>query len=234
MTERFARLKRLWSTLGAKSPVPHRPRLSSSILAALLAIGVVLGFVATRSTHSTNGSFASTTTTTAPTTVPIVPTTLPTTSPPTTTTTAAVASGPVPCTPDEVQVSVSTDTTRYPPGAPVTVTTAVTDVAPCVFTPEAAADVSCPAFLTVTNSAGNQVWPRPGQTEDCSPPAGAVLSPGQQEIVRVVWNQQVSGPSGAAVQAAPGEYQSFATWSWSAGDGHRPYEEQVNSTFALS
>ncbi len=236
MSERFARLKRLWSSLGRKSSVPHRPGWTASVLAALLAIGVVLGFVATRGNHAVNGAFASTTTTSTapPATVPSTTTTSTTAPPPTTTTTAAaVASGLGPCAPSEVQLSVSTNQSTYSPGTYVTVTTAFTDVAPCVYSPESASNVSCPVYLYVDNSSGSQVWPLAGQSEDCTPPSEGTLSPSQQEVVRVEWNQAVAGPGGKTVQAAAGEYEAVAVWSWYAGSGVRPYEEQESSNFVV-
>jgi hypothetical protein len=239
LSEPFAGLKRLWSSLAAKTHLPHRPAVSSSILAALLAVGVVLGFVATRANHPANGSFASTTTTAPTTTTPptvVVPTTRPTTTTApttTTTTTAAVATGSLPCTPSEVRVSVSTSSTNYPPAYPVTITTAVTDVTACVFTPQPGGQLTCPVFLDVTNGAGNQVWPRAGQAEGCSPPSAAALTPGQQESVSVVWNQQVSGAGGKPQQAPPGAYTAMAFWSWSAGAGQRPYQAQAQTPFIV-
>jgi hypothetical protein len=238
VSERFTGLKRLWSTIGRKTHVPHRPALSSSILAALLAVGVVLGFVATRASNHPSNSAIPTTTITAPTTTlptVVVPTTSPpTTAPPTTTTTtAAVSSASLPCTPAEVRFGVSTDSAYYPPAYRVTITTTVTDVAACVFTPVPGGQLNCPVFVDVTNGGGNQVWPRAGQAENCAPPSAVAMSPGQQAAVTVVWDQQVSGAGGNAQQAPPGEYTAMGFWSWSAGDGRRPYQEQASASFIV-
>jgi hypothetical protein len=232
-------VRRLWSSVGGKTHLPHRPALSSSILAALLAVGVVLGFVATRAgNHTRNGAFASTTTTTPTTTLPnvVVPTTAPTTTttaPTTTTTTTAVSSASLPCTPSEVRIGVSTNSTNYPPAYPVTITTTVTDLSACVFAPQSGGQLSCPVFVDVVNGAGNQVWPRAGQAENCAPPSAGAMSPGQQEIVSVVWDQQVSGAGGGAQQAPPGAYTAMGFWSWSAGDGRRPYQGQAAASFIV-
>jgi hypothetical protein len=205
-----------------KTNHPHRPALSSSVLAALLAVGVVLGFVATRaSNHAANGAFSSTTTTAPTTTVPS-PTTAPTTTAPPatvppTTTAPHVVSASSPCTTSDVRLSVSAGGSS----SAVTISTAVTDVVPCTFTPQAGGSLSCPVFVDVTDAGGNQVWPGANQPESCSPPSAVAFSPGQQEVVSVVWSQ-----------ARPGSYTANGFWSWSSG-GATPDQGTVNAAFSV-
>ena len=223
MTDRSAGLKRLWSSMWGKTNHPHRPALSSSIIAALLAVGVVLGFVATRaSNHSANGAFSTTTTppttTTAPTTTTTTPPTTTTTAPTTTTTAAHVANASSPCTPSDVSVSVSARGNRQSVG----ITTAVTDVVACAFTPQPGGSLSCPVFVDVTGGGGNQVWPAAGQSETCSPPRAVAFTPGQQEVVSVDWSP-----------ASPGSYTANGFWSWSSGGG-TPYQGTASASFTVS
>lgn len=223
MTDRFAGFRRLWSSIWGKTNHPHRPAVSSSVLAALLAVGVVLGFVATRSSnHPANGAFSSTTTTTAPSTTTAPPTTAAptttTTAKPTTTTTAAhVANASSPCTLSDVRISVSTGGSS----SAVTISTAITDVVACAFTPQAGGSLSCPVFVDVTDAGGNQVWPGAKQPESCSPPNAVAFSPGQQETVSVVWNQ-----------AQRGSYTANGFWSWSSG-GATPQQGSASAPFSV-
>jgi hypothetical protein len=218
--------------------------VASSLLAALLAVGVVLGFVLVRTGRPSSSSNHSAATTTS---VPSGPTTtIPSVSPRTTsvpTTTSAPARPVVPvptaapppglCTPAEVIVTTSTDESSYATGSTVTVTTLLRALRSCVFQPVAAGPYSCADTIVITDGAGSQVWPAPGEREVCSPPAGAVLQPGATETLRGAWNQVVD-TSGHAQQAPPGPYQAAGTWNFSAGPGRPPYEVSARSApFAI-
>jgi len=239
-SERFAVLKRWLSSAATRSPVPHRPALSSMVMTALLAIGAVLGFVAVRTVaHTSPGSSASapTTTTSAPpaasgsrpapsappstTTVP--PKAAPSPAPVTTATPAALTA----CTPSDVTVTTTTDYSSYPPNTYVEVTTVVRDVFPCSFVPESVSG-ACPSAISVVNGSGGQVWPAPGQGEQCSLPATRTLSPGDVETLQAAWNQQVMTTSGRFTQAPAGSYVALGSWSWQEPGGS-PYQVQVRS-----
>lgn len=246
MSEGPARLKRLWVSVAGDSVVPHRPTLAASFIVALLAVAVVLGFVAVSDTHtSADGRLVPGLTTSAPapsTTAPRTNVTLvpaPTTTVTTTATTAAgtVSTSPPAspgwCTPSDLRVSTSTNNANYPAGQAVEVDTDVIDVVACTFDAETAAGQSCPDSVTVEQS-GNQVWPWPGQAEQCSPPAPTVLAPGDRESLAAAWNQQVLTTDGGPRQAPPGTYEAVGTWAWSAGAGRAPHQEQDSATFVVS
>lgn len=241
----LGRLKQALTAAGTRTPAPHRPRLSSSIMAALVAIGVVLGFVVVRSvTHNdTARSSASSTTTVPPSTTTTgvqhsVPPPVPST---TTTTPPKQATSPPPsttsslCTPSDLTVSAASDAGSYSPGQVVQVTTEVNDVVACTFHPQGAGSYPCPSNVVVVESGGGQVWPVPGQGEQCSPPANQVLEPGDQVTLRAAWNEQVATTAGGTEQAPAGNYQVLGTWSWAAGSGQGPYQVQAYSgTFYVS
>lgn len=213
-------------------------------MAAMLAVGVVLGFVAVRNTdRTTQGD-------TVPgiTTVPAAPSTtdpgdsitLEPATPDTPSTTVAVpvtappsTSSPGWCTASDLQVSASSISTSYGPGETVDLYTAVTDVVPCTFEAQASAGQPCADSIAV-DQAGNEVWPWPGQGEQCSPPAPTVLERGDRETLAAAWNQQVRTTSGGNGQAPPGHYEAVGTWSWLTGDGQAPYQEQATATFSIS
>lgn len=232
-TERSGPLKRLWSNATRRSPVPHSPALGSSIIAAVLAVGLVLGLVAVRSNdHTTSGvrpipptSMPRSPTTTAGRHVSATePTAPPTTSipPPVTSTTAAPSSAL--CTAADVTVSTKTPDAAYPPGESLEVTTEVTDVTACTFDPIATDDC-----IVVDESSGGQVWPWPNQGEQCSPPAASVLDPGDVETLQAIWNQQVQSVDGQSEAAPPGSYVAVGTWSWASG-GSSPHQAAAAST----
>lgn len=213
------------------------------MLAALLAIGVVLGFVAVRATHNdaARQTSSSSTTTLPPTTTST--TVLRHSAPPpassTTTTGAAplqdTVSNPGLCTPSDVSVSAASDANSYPPGATVEVKTVVQDLRACTFDPQGAGNYPCPSNVVVVQSGGGQVWPMPKQGEKCSPPAAQVLEPGDQVSLNAAWPQQVASAAGGTEQAPPGNYQVLGTWSWSAGSGQTPYQIQAYSgSFSVS
>jgi hypothetical protein len=223
---------------GGRTPTPHRPALSSSVLAALLAVGVVLGFVAVRTVtqHDTARSSVSSTTVPPTTTTTGVQHSAPPTVASTTTTTAASqAASPAPsptsrlCTPSDVSVSSSSDASSYPPGAVVRVSTEVQDLVACTFHPQGGGNYPCPSNVVVVQSGGGQVWPVPGQGEQCSPPADQVLEPGDAVTLRAAWPEQVETTGGTTEQAPAGDYQVLGTWSWAAGSGQVPYQVQAYS-----
>lgn len=241
-SERFAAgLKRWMSSAATRSPVPHRPAMRSMVFTALGAVGVVLGFVAVQTVaHTSPGSSASpppppsTTTTAPPAARPAhqAPAAVPTTTPPTTTPPAAAAAATPTsleaCTPSDVTVTTTTDYGSYPANTYVTVTTVVRDVFPCSFVPESGSGGSCPSAISVVDGSGGQVWPAPGQGEQCSWPATRTLSPRDVESLRAEWNQQVLTTSGGFTQAPAGSYVARGTWSWAVAGGS-PYQVQVDS-----
>ena len=223
-------LGRLWSSVASRGSVPHRPTFTNSLFAALLAIGVVLGFVAVRAADQ------SARTALPPTTVP--PPVHPTTTPPPTTppqapatappTTVAATAAPLgPCGPQDLQVTVSVSG-----GGGVTdVETVLHDLAPCSWQPVAMSGRPCPDTIAVESASGAQVWPAPGQGEQCSTPAGRDLSPGQVETLSAAWDDRV--PSGGGTAAAPaGGYTAVGTWSW-ATSGGQPAEASGSESFSL-
>lgn len=229
-----AGLRRLWSSVATRGQVPHRPTFTTSLFAALLAVGLVLGFVAFRPTdQSTRGALppgSSTTTTPRHVTTTVPPTTTQTASPPTTppTTTAAAAPPTGPCTRSEVEVSVSVGGS-----AGITdVTTVLHDLTACVWQPVTVSGYPCPDTIAVVDADGRQVWPAPGQGEQCSTPATEVLTPGQTLSLSAAWNNQV--PSGGGTTAAPpGRYAAVGTWSW-ATVGGQPDQASQSEPFSLS
>lgn len=218
--------------------------MTSSVIVALLAVGIVLGFAAVRTGGRTPSSSSgaiptvsiplvpSTTSPATGTTPPTVARPAPTTTaPPAPTTTAATVGT---CRPADVVVATSSDSSSYPPGSTVTVTTTLRDVRECIFTPAPAGPYGCASTIVITDAAGGQVWPSPGQTEQCSSPSSGVLQPGDVQTLRAAWNQQESGPGGLTSQQAPaGQYQAVGTWAWSSGGG-APYQASARSTFSLS
>lgn len=229
-------------TAGARAPAPHRPARSSSILAALLAVGVVLGFVVLRtsSNHDTVGSSSSSTTTSSP--APSTTQAQQAAPPETSTTTTArqlaapdTVAGSELCTPSDLTVSATSDASSYAPGAAVQVSTVVYDHTACTFDPQGGGGYPCPSNVVVVNGSGDQVWPWPGQGEQCSPPAAQALQPGDQLTLQATWNEQVQTAGGGTEQSPPATYQVLGTWSWSAGSGQTPYQVQGSSTtFSIS
>ena len=226
----------MWSPRKGKGAAPHRPTLASSLVAALLAVGVVLGFVVARDTGpSIPSGQRGLPTTSAPvpsTSTPSLSTGTTTTSPTTTAPHAVVTttspSGPGPCTPSQVVVTTTTDGSSYPSGATVTVTTLLRAVQACVFQPVAVGPYSCADTVVITDAGGAQQWPWPGQSEQCSPPAPTVLEPGVTESLRAAWNGWVYG-GGNEHPAPNGVYQAIGTWAWSAGSGRAPYQVSTRS-----
>jgi hypothetical protein len=228
--------KRLWVARGGRNSVPHRPTLTSSLMAALLAVGVVIGFVVARNgDHNTQATLMPGSTTTNPRVLPdrpvtpVVPATSPTTTvpvnvPPTTT------AGPKWCTPADLEVSISTDSSSYALGQTVELTTEVVDLVACLFEVETPAGLTCGDSVAVDQS-GEQLWPWPGQGEECSPPAATVLRPGEEESLAASWNQQVLTTDGTSEQAAPGTYDAVGMWAWVVGAGQAPYQAQATASF---
>ena len=226
-----AGLGRLWSSVASRGPVPHRPTFTTSLFAALLAVGVVLGFVAVRAADQSAHSALPPSTTVPPpvhattTSPPTTPPPAPATEPPASV--AATAVPLAPCGPRDLQVTVSVSG-----GGGVTeVETVLRDLAPCSWQPVAVSGRPCPDTIAVENSAGAQVWPAPGQAEQCSTPAGRVLSPGQVETLSAAWDDRV--PSAGGTAAAPqGSYTAVGTWSWTASDGE-PAQASGTEPFSL-
>jgi hypothetical protein len=230
-TQWRAGLGRLWSSVASRGPVPHRPTFTTSLFAALLAVGVVLGFVAVRATdQSARGALPPSTTVPPPV---HVTTTVPATTaprPPATTapTTVADTAAPVgPCRRADLEVTMSVSG-----GAGVTeVETVLHDLAPCTWQPVTVSGYQCPDTIAVEDSSGARVWPAPGQAEQCSTPAGRVLSPGQVETLSAAWDDQVVSGSGTAAAPA-GSYTAVGTWSW-ATDGGQPDQASDAEPFSL-
>ncbi|HZU78926.1 MAG TPA: hypothetical protein VE991_03325 [Acidimicrobiales bacterium] len=199
--------------------------MRSSILTALGAVVVVLAFTALRGDHTSSSSAppTSTSTTATPHRLTVVP---PTTAPAPTTTavppTTTATSAPIgPCQAGDVRVSTVTDATAYQPGQAVQVTTTLQAVRSCVFNPVSAGPYNCPSWIVVTDAQG-QVWPWPGEGEECSAPAATVLSAGDEETLRAAWNGQVMTTAGTPGAAPPGSYSAVGTWAWSTGSGQSP------------
>ena len=224
-------LGKLWSWVAARGPVPHRPTFTASIFAALLAVGVVLGFVAFRTTDQpARSALPPSTSVPAPVHVPtttLPPTTTATTPPTTPPTTDAVATQVGPCRRADLQVTVSVS---GGPGA-TEVTTELRDIAPCTWQPVTVSGYPCPDTIVVVDAGGSQVWPAPGQAEQCSTPAGRVLTPGQDESLSATWDNRVLA-GGATTPAPRGQYAAVGTWSW-ATDGGRPDQASQSQPFTL-
>lgn len=209
--------------------------MASSLVAALLAVGVVLGFVVARTTGPSIPSNQSTPTTTVPrVSVPVlsppvesVPTST-TAVPQTAVSAPSQASGPAPCTPADLSITTATDASSYRSGSTVTVTTLLRSVRACVFQPVAAGPYGCADTVVVIDGSNHQAWPWPGESEQCSPPAATVLQPGVTESLRAGWNGEVE-TDGSFQPAPPGTYEAIGTWSWSAGPGQSPNRVSVAS-----
>jgi len=193
----------------------------------------------TRSGSSTTGSIVQTpivhtlssqsTTGTAPTSSSTTQATTPTTnSTPTTNTTTApagAASAP-PCTPGDFTITTVTDNSSYSASSPVTVTTQIVDKSACSFNPVAPDQSSCPTTVVISNAVGMQVYPMPGQGEQCAAVSQGTLTPGSTRTVKIVWNQP--DPNTGGPTAAPGQYTATGTWSWKNQSGS-PYQESASS-----
>lgn len=227
-----------------------RNRWAKSALAALFAVGIVVGFsFALTSGATTKASRSASPATTAPRahlittppTTPPAPVHVPSPPPaPVTTTPApptapAAASSPGPCTPNEVSITTVTNSANYAPGQPVTVTTELQADTACSLVPVESGQYACGATAVVVNAANDQVWPMPGQAETCAAPAPQVLSAGNGVEVAVAWNQEFLNPATHSPgQAPPGLYAAVGAWSWSAGPGQAPYTVAVESSqFAI-
>lgn len=215
--------------------------MRSSILTALGAIAVVLAFTAVRGNRTSSSSSppppgASTTTSgpahrltiVPPTTSPAPP---PTTAPATTATTAAPLA---PCQPGDVRISTVTDAGAYAAGSSVTITTTLSAVRSCIFNPVAGGPYNCPSWIVVTDASDRQVWPWPGEAEQCSEPAATVLGAGDVETLRAAWNGYVATTAGTSVQAPPGYYSAIGAWSWSSGPGNPSVQTSRSNPFVES
>ncbi len=171
------------------------------------------------STASQGSSTSKATSTPSQTTSPstpaaaVTPTTAPKTKESTPTT---VAAAPPQCTPQDFTVSTATDSSSYWVGAPVTVTTKLIDTTTCVFDPTAAGQYGCPTTVIIQDQMGNQVFPQPGQSEQCAAVSGGTLKPGQSRSVKLMWNQD-----------PPGEYTAVGTWAF--GPPSSPYQYSASS-----
>ncbi|MDE3085580.1 MAG: hypothetical protein KGJ77_02345 [Acidobacteriota bacterium] len=225
-----AGLGRLWSSVASRGPVPHRPGFTTSLFAALLAVGVVLGFVAVRASDQSARS-ALPPATTVPPPVHVTTTSPPTTAPPPVATappsTVAATAAPLgPCGRQDLTVTV----TVSGGGGITEVESVLRDLAPCSWQPVAVSGRPCPDTIAVESASG-QVWPAPGQAEQCSTPAGRVLSPGQVETLSAAWDDRV--PSAGGTAAAPaGSYTAVGTWSWAAAGG-QPAQATGTEPFSL-
>ncbi|MHB8437662.1 MAG: hypothetical protein ACYDD4_00655 [Acidimicrobiales bacterium] len=149
--------------------------------------------------------------------------------PVTTTTTTTTTAPSAPCTPNDLQITTSTDASSYAAGQPVHIITTVTDVAACAFVPVASGTFSCPDTITVETSGGLQTWPFAGQGEQCNPPSAGVMLPGQSRWITAVWPGTMTG----GIAATPGSYKAIGTWSWSSSSG-QPYVVSVQATFTVA
>jgi len=211
---------RLWSPAPGKGTAPHRPTLVSSIVAALVAMGVVLIFVLIRTSGMTSPSTVRSIPTSslpnAPSTSsPGLAVTLPA---PATTAIPGRAAGPAGCTAGDVSVVTSTDKPWYLPGTSVTVTTILRAAHTCQLTPAAVAPYGCPTTVVIVDALDHQVWPWPGQAEVCSSTASRVLDAGSTETITATWNGKVPTASGVA-DAPAGSYQAEGTWAWTGAQG---------------
>ena len=148
------------------------------------------------------------------TTVPLPATT--TSQPPPATSTTAVAVQP--CTTADLTIVTSTDRSSYAAGQTVNLTTTLTDKVTCSFQPTPTAPYSCASSLVVSSSAGTQVWPPAGQSEQCSPPPAETLTPGIADRLSSTWESPTAGT-----------YQAVGTWGWSPGSGQPPTTAHVAS-----
>ncbi|MHB8440023.1 MAG: hypothetical protein ACYDD4_12810 [Acidimicrobiales bacterium] len=215
---------------------PHgRPSLQASIVAAVVAVGLVLALVAiTSKSTQTNGALPTTslpapsTTSSAPVpstqaTVPAPParstttTTARTVTRVTTTTTTVII--PV-CSASDFEITTSTDQSTYAPASTVTVTTTLRDLLACVYQPVDSPPYSCSVTLTV-DEGGAQVFPAAGQTETCNDPGRGVIEPGTQIMRSIAWSDP-----------PPGTYEALAAWDWAGSSG--TVNQSASSAFTVS
>jgi hypothetical protein len=115
-------------------------------------------------------------------------------------------------------------------GSPVTVTTTIEDVATCVLVPVPTGAYSCGTSVTVADAGGSQVWPVPGQSEQCAQPSPSTLDPGATISVTVVWTGLSNLPGTSTdVPAPPGSYTAKGTWSWAGPSGQGPVTVSATS-----
>lgn len=231
---------------------PYRPRRASSVVSALCAVGLVTGFALAETADNapahlrgsanlrhTHGAPAppATRIPTLPspaTTAPTAP--APSAPPPSVAASSATPPPPGPCTPDELSITTAPATTAYQQGEVIDVTTELRAISsPCELDPVPEGAYACGTDVVVDGPPGSQVWPMPGQQEQCAQPSPTLLQPGYVEDVTMAWNQQYQDPSsGSQAQVPAGLYQAFGTWTWNAGSGMPPYSvTSASSPFAI-
>lgn len=233
----------------------YRPRKTSLAIAVLSALAVVMAFTVAETTSHSAGPASSVSPRTdaaptprpadsPPTTIPTIigtvpsptlPAPLPRNAPaparsPSDDSQVVNQPAPQPCTPSELAASTATDSSSYRPGSPVRVTTELRDDGgPCVFTPAKAGQYECGTSLVVDGASGDQVWPVPGQSEQCAQPSATVLQHGYTESVSVSWDQQyLPRSSSPEAQAPSGSYEAVGKWSWN-GPGQQVYTLSADS-----
>jgi hypothetical protein len=133
-----------------------------------------------------------------------------------------------------LQIVTTTDQSNYSQGQPVVMTTTLTDINTCIFQPAKVGEYSCPMSLVAQMATGAQVYPSPGQDEQCRTPVATTLHPGASDMLSATWNGQVAN-GGTTQNAPPGSYQAIGTWGWSAGQGQPAYSVNVQSpAFTIS
>jgi hypothetical protein len=78
--------------------------------------------------------------------------------------------------------------------------------------------------VVISNAAGFQVYPMPGQGEQCGAVSGGTLTPGNARTVKVAWDPQAGG--GPTLTPA-GQYTATGTWSW--GNQSSPNQASADS-----
>lgn len=146
----------------------------------------------------------------------------------TSSTTQGVSSSGRTCSPADLTITTTVDRSSYAPGVPVTVLTTLVVKTTCELVLVPSGEYKCGDSVMVDNSSGKQVFPAPGQGEQCGVLPRGLVTSGTIDSDSAVWNPRTI-PAGATVQAPTGRYMAVGSWSWNAGRGKAPYELSVDS-----
>lgn len=134
----------------------------------------------------------------------------------------------------DLSIATTVDHSSYASGASVTVLTKLVVKTACDLDLVPEGEYRCGESVMVDNSSGKQVFPVPGQGEQCGVLPKGLVRPGTTDSDSAVWDQRTHLDSGTG-QAPPGRYLGVGRWSWSAGTGRAPYEVSADSaTFTIT
>ncbi|MGH9028117.1 MAG: hypothetical protein ACRDV4_00645 [Acidimicrobiales bacterium] len=134
------------------------------------------------------------------------------------------------CAPSDVTITTTTDRPHYARGDQVTVMTKLVSESSCVLKLEASGEFGCGESIVIDTSARHQVFPAPGQSEQCGALPHGMVQPGTTDVETVVWDLRGALSSGRAGKVTPGRYEAVGNWYWRSGKLTPPYEVAAHST----